>query len=210
MDPKAFHTLSYGVYVVSSWDNGRPTGCTANCAAQITSSPATVMVSINKDNYTNKCIADCGHFSLSVLSENSDPSIIGTFGFRSGRDTDKFENVAWQVRDALPVLSDSCAYIVCCVIGTMDTPTHTVFLGEVTGAEKTSENTPMTYAYYHNVIKGKTAKNAPTYIAQETEAGIYICSVCGYEYSGNIPFEQLPDDWRCPVCGQPKSVFRKK
>ena len=106
MDPKAFHTLSYGVYVVSSWDNGRPTGCTANCAAQITSSPATVMVSINKDNYTNKCIADCGHFSLSVLSENSDPSIIGTFGFRSGRDTDKFENVAWQVRDALPVLSD--------------------------------------------------------------------------------------------------------
>ena len=109
MDPKAFHTLSYGVYVVSSWDNGRPTGCTANCAAQITSSPATVMVSINKDNYTNKCIADCGHFSLSVLSENSDPSIIGTFGFRSGRDTDKFENVAWQVRDALPVLSDSCA-----------------------------------------------------------------------------------------------------
>ena len=68
----------------------------------------------------------------------------------------------------------------------------------------------MTYAYYHNVIKGKTAKNAPTYIAQETEAGKYICSVCGYEYSGNIPFEQLPDDWRCPVCGQPKSVFRKK
>ena len=59
MNPKAFHSLSYGVYIVSTWDNGRPTGCTANCAAQITSSPATVMVSINKDNYTNKCIADC-------------------------------------------------------------------------------------------------------------------------------------------------------
>ena len=71
MNPKAFHSLSYGVYIVSTWDNGRPTGCTANCAAQITSSPATVMVSINKDNYTNKCIADCGHFAISVLAENS-------------------------------------------------------------------------------------------------------------------------------------------
>ena len=78
------------------------------------------------------------------------------------------------------------------------------------GAEKTSDNPPMTYAYYHNVIKGKTAKNAPTYIAQEDTAGKYVCSVCGYEYNGNIPFEELPQDWRCPVCGQPKSVFKKK
>lgn len=210
MDPKAFHALSYGVYILSAWDNGRPTGCTVNCAAQITSSPATVMVSVNKDNYTNKCIAESGYFSLSVLSENSEPSLIGTFGFRSGRDTDKFKDIAWQVRDKLPVVSDSCAYIVCRVIDSMDTSTHTVFLGEVIGAEKTSGNTPMTYAYYHNVIKGKTAKNAPTYIAQEDTAGTYVCSVCGYEYSGNIPFEQLPDDWRCPVCGQPKSVFKKK
>ena len=209
MNQKAFHAMSYGVYIVSTWDNGRPTGCTANCAAQITSSPATVMVSINKDNYTNKCIADCGHFAISVLSENSDPAIIGTFGFRSGKDVNKFDSVAYAVKDTLPVVSDSCAYIACRVINTMDSPTHTVFLGEVIGADVTSENKPMTYAYYHGVIKGKTAKNAPTYIEEEKQAGKYTCSVCGYEYSGNSPFEELPDDWTCPVCGQPKSVFRK-
>ena len=209
MNPKAFHSLSYGVYIVSTWDNGRPTGCTANCAAQITSSPATVMVSINKDNYTNKCIADCGHFAISVLAENSDPAIIGTFGFRSGKDCDKFDSVAYAVKDTMPVVSDSCAYIVCRVIGTMDTSTHTVFLGEVIGADVTSSNPPMTYAYYHTVVKGKTAKNAPTYIEEKAEAGKYVCSVCGYEYSGNIPFAELPDDWVCPVCGQPKKVFRK-
>lgn len=211
MNPNAFHAMSYGVYIVSTWDNGRPTGCTANCAAQITANPATVMVSINKDNYTNRCIADCGHFAISILAENSDPSIIGTFGFRSGKDFNKFDNVDYQVRDTLPVVSDSCAYIACRVINTMDTPTHTIFLGEVIGAEVTSGNTPMTYSYYHKVIKGKTAKNAPTYIpTQDQEDGKWVCSVCGYEYSGNIPFEDLPDSWTCPVCGQPKSVFRKK
>ena len=139
MDPKAFHTLSYGVYIVSTWDEGRATGCTANSAIQVTSSPATVLVSINKDNYTNRCIAACGHFALSVLAENSDPAIIGTFGFRSGKDFDKFQSVAWSVRDKMPVVSDACAYICCRVIGTMDTATHTVFLGEVVGAEKLSD-----------------------------------------------------------------------
>ncbi len=215
MNPFTFHAMSYGVYIVSTWDHGRPTGCTANCAAQITANPATVMVSINKENFTNRCIFDCGHFAISVLAENSDPSVIGTFGFRSGKDFNKFDSVPYQVRDTLPIVSDSCAYIACRVIDTMDSPTHTVFLGEVIGAEKLSDNPPMTYAYYHSVIKGKTAKNAPTYLEEKTEPAPeakerYVCSVCGYEYNGNIPFEQLPEDWKCPVCGQPKKVFRKK
>ncbi len=202
--------MSYGVYIVSTWDNGRPTGCTANCAAQITASPATVMVSINKENYTNKCIADCGHFAISVLAENSDPSIIGTFGFRSGKDFDKFSSVPYAVKDALPVVTDSCAYIACRVIDTMDSPTHTVFLGEVIGAEVLSDNPPMTYAYYHGVIKGKTAKNAPTYLAEKETEGKSVCPACGYEYGGNVPFGQLPDDWVCPICGMPKSAFEKR
>ncbi len=50
MDTNIFRKLSYGVYVISTWDNGRPTGCTANSAMQITSSPATIAVSVNHDN----------------------------------------------------------------------------------------------------------------------------------------------------------------
>ena len=71
MNKSAFHKLSYGVYVVSTWDNGRPTGCTANSAMQITSEPATIAVSINHDNYTNKCIQESGRFAISILGENS-------------------------------------------------------------------------------------------------------------------------------------------
>ncbi|MGA2401182.1 MAG: rubredoxin [Syntrophobacteraceae bacterium] len=49
----------------------------------------------------------------------------------------------------------------------------------------------------------------------------YVCTVCGYVYDpatgdpdNGIPagtkFEDLPDDWVCPVCGAPKEDFEKE
>lgn len=213
MNKNTFRQLSYGVYVVSTWDKGRATGCTANSAMQITSDPATVAISINHDNYTNQCIQENGKFAVSILGENSDPGIIGNFGFRSGRDHNKFDSVEMLVKGYLPVVADACGYIVCDVIDKMETETHTVFLGKVTDADVLKKDDPMTYAYYHNVIKGKSPKNAPTYIAEEKGAestGRYVCGVCGYVYEGETPFEELPEDYVCPVCKQPKSVFVKK
>lgn len=167
MNTKAFRSLSYGVYVISTYDEGRPTGCTANSVMQITSQPPTLAVSVNKDNYTEGCIKKLGRFAVSVLGENTKPLIIGGFGFRSGRDCNKFDGVEYETRDYLPVISDSCAYMVCEVIDSMDAGTHTVFLGRVVGADVMKNDTPMTYAYYHNVIKGKSPKNAPTYLPEE-------------------------------------------
>jgi rubredoxin len=40
----------------------------------------------------------------------------------------------------------------------------------------------------------------------------YTCSVCGYVYdesSEGVPFDQLPEDWSCPICGADKSQFTK-
>ncbi len=163
MNKSALYQLSYGVYVVSTWDKGRATGCTANSAMQITSSPATIAVSINHDNYTNQCIQDTGKFAISILGEHTDPSVIGTFGFYSGRDTNKFEKVEPVMKSYMPVVPDACAYIVCELIDKLETTSHTVFLGKVVDADVLKKDDPMTYAYYHNVIKGKSPKNAPTY-----------------------------------------------
>jgi rubredoxin len=41
---------------------------------------------------------------------------------------------------------------------------------------------------------------------------VWTCSVCGFQYDENIekvPFEELPEDWSCPVCNAPKSAFEK-
>lgn len=214
MNNNAFRNISYGVYVISTWDGERPTGCTANSAMQITSEPATIAISINHNNYTNRCIENAGKFAISILGENSDPSIIGTFGFQSGKDVNKFDSVAYDIKADMPIIMEACAYITCEVINKMETDTHTVFLGKVIDADILTKDNPMTYSYYHKVVKGKSPKNAPTYIAEETKdenkSEKYVCSVCGYEYEGDIPFEELPDDYTCPICGQPKSVFVKK
>ena len=101
--------MSYGVYIVSTWDKGRATGCTANSAMQITSDPATIAVSINHDNYTNQCIQNTGRFAISILGENSSPFIIGAFGFKSGRDNNKFDEVESVVKSCMPVIADACA-----------------------------------------------------------------------------------------------------
>lgn len=212
MNTKTFLNLSYGVYIISTLDGTRPTGCIANSAMQITSSPATIAVSINHDNFTNSCIEKSGRFAVSILSEQTDPGLIGRFGFQSGRETNKFDNVTSMEKEGLPVLANSCGYLICKVIEKMESSTHTVFLGEVIDADIPKNETPMTYAYYHNVIKGKSPKTAPTYIPEEETASSekWVCSICGYEYSGKIPFEELPHDYVCPVCKQPKSVFRKQ
>ena len=163
MDKTALFKLSYGVYVVTTWAKGKATGCTANSAIQITSSPATIAVSVNHDNYTNECIKDTGVFAINILGEKVDPMVIGSFGFRSGRATDKFEGIEPLVKGYLPVLPQAMSYITCKVINTMETETHTIFLGEVTDAGNLNSDTPMTYKYYHEVVKGTAPKNAPTY-----------------------------------------------
>lgn len=212
MNNQIFRNMSYGVYIVSTMDEGRATGCTANSAMQITSSPATVAISINHDNFTNECIKKFGKFSISILAEDSDPSLIGTFGFQSGRDKHKFLGVDFDIVADVPVINDSCGYVICKVIDTMETNTHTVFLGEVIEAEVLGQGRKaMTYAYYHNVIKGKSPKNAPTYIPEE-DAPVasdgkkkFKCEVCGYIYEGN----ELPKDFICPICHQGADKFKE-
>lgn len=207
----AFRNLSYGVYIISTLDGERPTGCVANSVMQITSSPATIAVSMNHDNYTNSCIEMSGKFAVSILTEESDAGLIGTFGFQSGKDTDKFVDVEFAEKEGLPIVTDSCGYIVCKVINKMETSTHTVFLGEVVAADVLKNENPMTYSYYHKVVKGKSPKNAPTYIPEENiendKTGKWVCGVCGYVYEGKTPFEELSEDFVCPLCKQPKTKF---
>lgn len=212
INKNAFRNMSYGVYIISTLDGTRPTGCVANSAMQITSEPATIAVSINHDNYTNSCIEKTGKFAISILSEETDPGLIGTFGFQSGKDVNKFDGVDAITKEDISVVTDACGYVVCKVIGKMETSTHTVFLGEVIDADALKKEDAMTYAYYHKVVKGKSPKNAPTYIAEDVEevkAAKWVCGICGYEYDGEVPFEELPEDFTCPLCKQPKSVFRK-
>ncbi|MEI0518037.1 flavin reductase [Brachyspira murdochii] len=219
MNTFALTKLSYGMYILTTLDGDKPVGCTINTSTQITSTPTTIMISVNKNNYTNECIKKTGKFALSILSEKSDGVLIGGFGFRSSRDVNKFENVSYEMKEGLPIIKAANAYLICKVVNTLEVYTHTIFIGELIDADIfDNEANSMTYAYYHNVVKGKTPPNASTANAYKEEKkeekkeevkAVYRCKTCGFEYKGSVPFEDLPSDWVCPICGEPKSNFEK-
>lgn len=210
MDKKVLRNLSYGVYVVTGKDKERNIGCIANSVMQITSDPAVIAVSINHDNYTNKVIKETNKFGVSILKEASDAKIIGTFGFKSSKEIDKFEGVNYKEIAEVPVLEDTCGYMVCKVIDKVETTTHTVFLGEVIELDDYISENAMTYKYYHENLKGTSPKNAPTYeeVAKTSEVKQgktkkWRCTICGYVYEG----EELPSDFVCPICGVGRENF---
>lgn len=226
MNLKALYTLGYGLYIICSRKGEKINGQIANTVFQITSEPPTLAVSINKNNLTYEFIKESRVFVASVLSQDTPLSFIGHFGFKSGRNLDKLEGINYKIDETqAPIVTDNTlAYLEARVIQEVDVGTHTIFIGELVGADVLREGEPMTYAYYHQVKRGTTPKTAPSYIEEKKEEKAemtkYECTVCGYVYDpetgdpdSNIPpgtaFEDLPEDWVCPVCGASKDEFEK-
>ncbi len=213
MDNSAIFDLSYGLYIIGTKENNKINGCIANTVFQLTVEPINVALSINYDNLTYEMINNTKEFTVSILSEAFDPGLIGLFGFQSGKDTNKFESVKHTTTaNGIPYLTENiCSYLSCKVKNIVDMGTHALFIAEVTDGEKLSNLTPMTYEYYHKVIKGSAPATAPTYRAEtqdESSSSLrYKCKICGYIHEGDI--NDLPDDWKCPICKQGKEVFIK-
>ena len=164
MDKKVIQNLSYGMYVIGAMDGNQPVGCFANTVVQISSEGPMLLVSLNKQNRTHEVVSQTGRFSVTILSEATPPLVIGTFGFFSSRDRNKFEGFQSGMLAGLPYVNEkTCGAMACEVVSSTDAVTHTVFLAKVVDAKALSGGTPMTYAYYHNVIKGRAPKAAPTY-----------------------------------------------
>jgi len=166
MNTKALYNLSYGLYVVASEKQGKLNAQIANTVVQVTSEPPTIAVCINKQNLTHEFITESKVFTASILSQDTPLSFIGHFGFKSGREVDKLKDVNYKLGEAKApiVLDHSLAYLEAKVINQVDVGTHTIFVGELVGADVLREGEPMTYAYYHQVKRGTTPKTAPSYI----------------------------------------------
>jgi flavin reductase (DIM6/NTAB) family NADH-FMN oxidoreductase RutF/rubredoxin len=229
MNLKAVQKICYGMYVISSKKDDKINGQIANTLFQITSEPPTVAVSINKQNLTHEYIMASKAFAASIVSKDAPMNFIGNWGFKSGREIDKFKEAKFKrgVATGTPIVLDyATGYLECEVLSSTDVGTHTIFIGKVVDCEVLSEGDPMTYAYYHQVKGGKSPKTAPTYVKEEKATAAatgekYKCKVCGYVYdpengdpdSGitvGTKFEDLPDNWVCPVCSAPKSEFEKE
>ncbi|MDR3085792.1 MAG: flavin reductase [Christensenellaceae bacterium] len=224
MDERVYFSVSYGLYIAAAEGERGPTGCVVNSFFQVTAEPPVFGLSLNRANYTASLLKTGGRFAVSVLAETVDPALIGLFGYSSGRDTDKNRGGALiSSPNGLPILkSGAVSYLELEVEGKASVGTHEVFWCRLTDGGLLDEKAaPLSYAYYHSTLKGRAPKNAPTYIKEKGESEErkeakmpekkqFACSVCGYVYEGEIPFEDLPEDWVCPLCGVPKSEFEEQ
>ena len=168
MNVNALNKLGYGMYVIGAYQGDRLNGQVANTVFQITSEPPTIAVSINKSNLTHEFIKATGVFTASILCQATPLAFIGGFGFKSGRDTDKLENKNYKIGETkAPIFLDhATAYLEAKVTKDVDVGTHTIFIGKIVAAEVLTEDTCMTYDFYHQVKKGTTPKTAPSYIGK--------------------------------------------
>jgi flavin reductase (DIM6/NTAB) family NADH-FMN oxidoreductase RutF/rubredoxin len=211
MDYKAFHKLSYGLYIIASEFQGQKAGYIGNTAFQVTSSPPQIAISCHKNNDTSAIILKSGVFSLSVLRKEVSTSLIGEFGFMASSEINKFAKVKFETHaTGAPIVVDSViAWVECRVVQTLDVGTHTLFIGEVADSRLLSDDEPLTYDYYREKYKMLAPRNSPTYIEKEkldrekplqekavasvTENAVketadaededYICTICGYVYN---------------------------
>lgn len=252
MKYKAFHKLSYGLYIIATRLNGENAGYIGNTAFQVTSDPPKIAISCHKKNASADKILQSKIFSLSVLKKESSTSLIGEFGFMSGSEVDKFRNIETKTASTgAPILLDSAvAWFDCNVVSTHDVGSHILIIGEVADSEVISDDEPLTYDYYREKYKMLAPKNAPTYIEKDkldeeeataipenkpenkskpeskvekketNVASSYTCTICGFQYNPEegdptmgiqpgTPFEDLPDDYKCPICNAGKDYFKE-
>ncbi|MBQ5318386.1 MAG: flavin reductase [Oscillospiraceae bacterium] len=185
----ALTNIGYGLYVVTSNDGEKDNGLIVNTVTQLTDSPNRVAVTINKANYSYHVINQTKKMNVNCLSTSAPFSVFEKFGFKSGRNTDKFEGCE-------PLRSDNGlvflprhinSFMSLEVVQYVDLDTHGMFICEITEARVINDDPSMTYAYYHENVKPKPQT--------EGKKG-FVCTICGFIYEGDT----LPEDYICPLC----------
>ena len=197
-DLKALFNIGYGLYVVTSNDGKKDNGLIVNTVTQLTNTPNRIAVTINKENYSHHVIKMTGRMNINCLSVDAPFSVFETFGFKSGRNVNKFA-------ECEPLRSDNGLIFLPRYINSfmslkveqyVDLDTHGMFICSVSEARVLSDKETMTYTYYQSNVKPKPKS--------EGKKG-YVCKVCGYIYEGDL----LPDDIVCPLCKHGAADFEE-
>ena len=194
---KITRKITQGMYILTT-NNG---GCVVDAVSQVSAGDQPLIaVSVMKKNYTNELMHNNDTFALSVLGMDVNPELIKTFGFNSMRDINKFEGIELTEVNGLNIINDSLGYMVCEKIDTIENDTHTLFIGRMIEADVFNDEQPMSYGYYQ--------EHKDELLKVKTEQGqtAWVCTICGYVYYG----EELPADFKCPVCTVPANMFKKQ
>ncbi len=200
-DFNVMRNFVYGLYVLSSGDGDRASGCIINTAIQASNNPDVISICVTKDSYTESLIEKSGKFNLSILDERAPFSLFRRFGFQCGRDVDKFKDYEYKemADNGIWIVTEGAnAWLSCEVDQAIDVGSHMLFTAFVTGSGKLSDSPSVSYTYYFEHIKPKQEEKSEGRKA-------WRCTICGYVYE----HPDLPADFICPWCKHPASFFEE-
>ena len=211
MEYDALYKLTHGLYVLGAFDdsNNRYAGSVVDAVMQVANKPWVIAVSCMIGSNTKICIEKTKEFSLSVLGKNVNPQIFIDFAFQSSREADKWKNTDKFIKDNLPYINGAIATFKAKVLQSIVFESNTLFVAEVVDCSCGIDEEPLTYLDYRTYFKDKVLgiKKEKKMTEKTEEKKQWVCTVCGYVYDGEIPFEDLPEDWLCPLCGVGKEFF---
>lgn len=194
---QVINKISHGMYVLTTADGG----CIVDAVSQVSGGDnPLISIAVMKKNNTNTLMHDNNICCLSIIGEKTDGNVIREFGFNSMRDHDKFSYDKLIKANDLYTVSDSIGYLILEKVDTIENDTHTLFICKVLSSKKLNDDKEITYNYYR--------EHKDELVKTKTESGktAWVCLMCGYVYLG----ETLPDDYKCPICGAPASMFKKE
>ena len=195
------YNISYGLYVLTTFDGKKNNGCILNSVNQVSSNPDRLMISINKKNYTANTLKETKVCNLCVLNKHTPFTLIKRFGFSSGKDVDKFEDFKdYQIakNNLTYLIKYTNCYISLKVIETIDLGSHFGFILEIEEMKQISNEDSLTYKFYLDNLKPKPSR-------EEKHIKGWRCKICGYIYEG----ENIPEDFICPLCKHGVKDFEK-
>lgn len=222
MDAPLLYKLPYGLFLITTGNGTDLGGCIVNRVTQITDLPVTIAVAITKDSHTAKLMIDTKKCILGLLSEKIDFEILTHFSTHTGNTENKFDVkysdlISYKMTDDMPCLDHNIIYnLICDISEVLDLGSYYLFVLKVNDTmEIAGSDNILTYDSYkkkkeevtsvHAAYQQKELENAPLHARTD-----FVCTVCNYIYKSEIPFEDLEDNYKCPVCGANKDFFIEK
>ena len=139
---QSLRMLSYGVYILSSENEGEYCVSTITWVSQASFQPPMISVCIKRNSASYEIVKKRGEFILHLLGDNQ-IELASTFFKPTIFENEKLNGQEFSLENNLPLLKDIPAYIQCKVVEILDNGDHPLFLAEVVDAKINNDSNPL-------------------------------------------------------------------
>ena len=139
---QSLRMFSYGVYILSSVNEGEYCVSTITWVSQASFEPPMISVCIKRNSASYEIVKKRGEFILHLLGDNQ-KELASTFFKPTIFESEKLNGEEFSLENNLPLLKDIPAYIQCKVIEILENGDHPLFLAEVVDAKINNDSDPL-------------------------------------------------------------------